>query len=153
MADMISVKMKEYQVAQSPTILTTSSLGSCVALAIYDPEKKFGGLAHTMLPTGLGDGDHSKSHTGIMVEAMIKELQQKGAKKERLRAKLAGGSNMFPLLPNSELTDIGQQNLAVIKQKLKEHHIKIVGEDIYGCNGRMVEFCLNTGIMTVIKRL
>lgn len=151
MSEMISVKMKEYKVAQSPTILTTSSLGSCVALAIYDPEKKFGGLAHIMLPTGIGD--HSKSHTCIMMEAMIKELQQKGAKKERLRAKLAGGSNMFPLLPSSELTNIGQQNLAVIKQKLKEHNIKIVGEDIYGCNGRMVEFCLNTGIMTVIKRL
>jgi chemotaxis response regulator CheB len=45
--------------------------------------------------------------------------------------------------------NIGERNITAVKKKLKEKHIKIVGEDLGGSNGRTVRFGLISGKVLV----
>ncbi len=158
----IEVNMGEFKIANDGSTLTASSVGSCVAIALYDPKLKQGGLAHIMLPaTPLKENSRAEKSMGnspgkfadTAIEAMLHKLLSQGSKKENLRAKMAGGGNMFPQLTNSSFIDIGEQNISKIKERLKKHQIRLVGEDIKGAYGRTVEFCLKTGIMTIKTKL
>jgi chemotaxis protein CheD len=46
----VPVRIGDVKVAAGPSVLFTIGLGSCVAVALYDPERRIGGLAHAMLP-------------------------------------------------------------------------------------------------------
>ncbi|MCI0563454.1 MAG: chemotaxis protein CheD, partial [Nitrososphaera sp.] len=50
----IAVKMGSLSVSDSPQAVLTTFVGSCVALCVYDPVSKVGGLAHIMLPDSGG---------------------------------------------------------------------------------------------------
>ena len=50
MAEIIKVGMADLKTCVSPNGVTTLGLGSCVGIAIRDPNTKIGGLAHVMLP-------------------------------------------------------------------------------------------------------
>ena len=45
--------------------------------------------------------------------------------------------------------DIGQDNVAAAKLCLEQASVSLVGECVGGAHGRTVDFCLNTGLVTV----
>ncbi len=49
-AETVRVKVADYVVRQGATVISTIGLGSCVAIALYDPDSRVGGLAHILLP-------------------------------------------------------------------------------------------------------
>ena len=59
MGQMIKVGMADLKICKAPDAVTTLGLGSCIGIAIRDPQTKIGGLAHIMLP----DSTQIKSHT------------------------------------------------------------------------------------------
>ena len=84
--------------------------------------------------------------TGI--PAMIEEAVKLGARKSRLKAKMAGGANLFPNLTTNS-TSIGQQNIEAVAENLKKHGIAIIGKDVAGGHGRKMRFFVETGVVTV----
>ena len=50
MGTTVKVGMADLNLCKSPDMITTIGLGSCIGIALYDPVKKIGGLAHIMLP-------------------------------------------------------------------------------------------------------
>lgn len=44
------VTIAQVRIDQSPAVLAAYGLGSCVAVALYDPEARIGGLGHLLLP-------------------------------------------------------------------------------------------------------
>ena len=44
------VGIAELRIARSPTVLKAFGLGSCLAIALYDPELRLGALVHSLLP-------------------------------------------------------------------------------------------------------
>ncbi len=69
-----------------------------------------------------------------------------GANKARLTAKIAGGAQMFSV--NSTVFNIGERNVAAVKQVLASYRIKIVAET--GANfGRTQFFHGDTGVMEI----
>jgi chemotaxis protein CheD len=75
-------------------------------------------------------------------------MEEHGAKREDLEAKLIGGANMFPSFILGT-DDIGKENVLSAKDKLKKEGIRIVGECVGGSQGRSVEFSPTTGVVTV----
>ncbi len=74
-------------------MLTTSGLGSCIGIAIYDTRNTVAGLVHVMLPSAadIDGGNHAKfADTGI--QALIEAMADAGASTEAMEAKIAGGS-------------------------------------------------------------
>ena len=144
----IKVRIADIATGSSPDILTTYGLGSCVAVMLYDPIAKIGGMNHFLLPsklTGRGNENLAKfSDTGI--EILIKRIEDLGAKKERLIAKLVGGANMFPTLAKNS---IGQKNIDAAIEVLEGYSINVAARDTGGNWGRSVDFYLSNGKVVV----
>lgn len=74
------------------------------------------------------------------VKHTIDLLLKEGARKHALKAKLAGGAEMFKFKSTNDLMRIGPRNVAAVKEHLSLHHIPIISEDTGGNNGRTIEF-------------
>lgn len=148
--DRIVVKIADYKIAGCPTILTTHGLGSCVAIALYDPETRIGGMGHIMLPSGAGPKavGNPKKFADLCISEMFRDLISGGCRTDKLVAKIAGGASMFDL-PCSENFSIGDRNRESVITELLKKDIPLIGEDTGGKYGRSVEFNTETGQMTV----
>jgi chemotaxis protein CheD len=133
------VGIGEVKVEQGDVILATYGLGSCVALMLYDPEKKVGGLAHILLPSG--NSESPKCPKGA-IEQMLAAMSLKGGKREKIIAKIVGGSSM---LDGFERRAIGKRNVSGVREELKNLGIPVIAEDVLGNYGRSVFFDLNNG--------
>jgi len=144
MSEMIKVGMADLKACKLPDALTTLGLGSCVGVCLYDPVTKVSGMAHVMLPdskqiTREKSNPMKFADTGI--DMLIKNMISLGADKKRLKAKIAGGAQMFAFnATSSSIGRIGDRNVEAVKAKLKELAIPIVAEDTGANYGRTIEF-------------
>lgn len=147
MGELIKVGMADLKVCISPDGVTTLGLGSCVGIAIRDPITKIGGLAHIMLPdsTAIRNQTNIYKFADTGIEELVRLMVEKGASKQRMVAKIAGGAQMFAFQNKSELVRVGERNVEATKLKLKELGIKILAEDTGNSYGRTVVFYPETG--------
>lgn len=146
MSDTISivkVGIADLNVVEAPNRIRTSGLGSCVGVVIYDNYKQIAGLAHVMLP----DSNLTKQNqfneykfADTAIDLLIEKLMNLGARKSQLKAKIAGGAQMFQFQSGSDIMRIGPRNIEAVKQRLKLHHIPIISSDTGGNQGRTIEF-------------
>jgi len=154
MSNELIIKIADLQVAREPAILTTHGLGSCLAIMLYDPELKIGGLAHVMLPSPELSRQKIKpaKYPQTAIELMVQMMEDMGCHRLRIRAKLVGGSTMFSgLLMNRKDggTSIGQRNAEEAKRVLNALKVPIIAEDTGGDYGRSVEFILSSGTVLI----
>lgn len=147
MSEIIKVGMADLKVCKSPNGITTLGLGSCVGIALRDPNTKIGGLAHIMLP----DSKAIRNNTNIPkfadtgIEELVRQVVAAGAGRGRLVAKIAGGAQMFAFQNKSDLVRVGERNVEAVKRKLQELRIPIQAEDTGKNYGRTVIFYPETG--------
>lgn len=143
----IKVGMADLKVCVSPDSITTLGLGSCVGIALRDPVTKIGGLAHIMLPdsTTIRNNSNIPKFADTGIEELVKQVTKKGANRNRLVAKIAGGAQMFAFGSNSEAVRVGERNVQAVKKKLGELKIPILAEDTGKNFGRTVIFYPETG--------
>ena len=147
MGQMIKVGMADLKLCKAPDKITTLGLGSCVGIAIRDPQTKVGGLAHIMLPDSTQITSNSVkakfADTGVreLVDLMVKN----GAGRSRMVAKIAGGAQMFAFSSNNTAVRVGDRNVEAVKKKLKEFGIRILAEDTGDSYGRTVIFYPESG--------
>lgn len=93
----IGVKFADLRVSVSPHILVSRALGSCVAIMLYDPQTKVGGLAHIMLPSssGVRNCDNPGKFADTALQAMLDEMRKRGAKKTNCGKDCRGSSHVF----------------------------------------------------------
>jgi len=123
-----------------------SVLGSCIGLAIYHPRLKTGAMAHIVLPDSAGRSGTPGKFADTAVPAMLELLDRLGAPAHGLRAKLAGGANMFG---GSGPLQIGDANVAAVAEVLQDAGIRTAGQDVGGTKGRRVTFDCASGNITV----
>jgi len=73
----------------------TTVLGSCVAVCLYDPLTRQGGINHFMLPFWNGSGLASPRYGNIAIEALIDRMHLMGCQTMTLQAKIFGGPNVL----------------------------------------------------------
>ena len=149
----IQIGMAEMVISKTPaTIITT--VGSCIALCMYDPIIKIGGMVHIVLPNNPFPSEEKKikqKYADTAVMALFSGLILEGADRERIRAKIAGGANMFLKFGlKCEALDIGANNAKMTKKKLAEIHVPLIAEDTGGNHARRIKFDTDSGRMTVI---
>ena len=138
------VRMAEYKILTSSELLVTVGLGSCVGIALYDRKKKLGELIHIMLPENKKGLKPAKyADTGIPL--VIKKMVKKGAKKQRLVAKIAGGAQMFSIKGENSSLQVGKRNIKKVRKILKNLKIDIAGEDVGKNYGRTMKFYTSDG--------
>ncbi|MBU9714529.1 chemotaxis protein CheD [Evansella tamaricis] len=152
MSEVIKVGMADLNYANSPDTIRTSGLGSCVGVIIYDEKVSTCGMAHIMLPHSslARNGDiHRPKYADTAVEDLIENLVKRGSPEYRLRAKMAGGAQMFQFASTNEVMRIGPRNVESVREILKSYHIRIISEDVGGNSGRTIEFNPKTTVLEI----
>ena len=135
----INIAPGEYYATDEDIIINTI-LGSCVAVALYDPVRRIAGLNHFMLAESkFKKPDESfikiERYGLYAMEALINTIIKQGGSKHRLRAKIFGGSR---ILKTNEKIDIGMQNILFAERYLETEGIPLLRSDTGGDRARRI---------------
>lgn len=146
---MVAVKVLpgEYFVTGEDMMLMTV-LGSCIAACLWDAQARVGGMNHFMLPEQDGP-DHSGRYGAYAMELLINELLKRGARRERLQAKVFGGAQVVHHFTSM---NVGERNTSFVSQYLRTEHIPVVASDVLDIHPRKVCFFPVSG-RAMVRRL
>jgi chemotaxis protein CheD len=126
--------------------LVTYALGSCIAVAVYDPQVKVGGLLHYMLPDSTLDSEKAREHPGMFADTgiplLFKSCYKFGAEKRRMIIRIAGGAR---IMDDTNYFRIGQKNLTALRKIFWKNNVLINAEDIGENFNRTVRLEISTG--------
>jgi chemotaxis protein CheD len=122
----------------------TTILGSCVALCLWDPVSRVGGINHYLLPLWAGSGPSSPRFGDVAVRGLIERVLTLGSDKRRLKAKLFGGACVIAAFRARE-NHLGMKNVQTAQQLLEQEGIPLVGHDVGGGRGRKLIFHTDDG--------
>ncbi|MBA9024845.1 chemotaxis protein CheD [Peribacillus huizhouensis] len=152
LSNIIKVGIADMNTVQSPALIRTSGLGSCVGVIVYDQSKEIAGMAHVMLPDSslskTGQINHAK-YADTAIKELVDRIVRDGASIRNLKAKIAGGSQMFQFSSGTDLMRIGPRNVEAVKKELLALRIPIVAEDVGGNSGRTIEFDPKTSLLSI----
>ncbi len=127
-------------------VLITYSLGSCIAVIIYDPKAKVGGMLHYMLPESSLDLEKAKlnptmfADTGIAM--LFRQSYQYGAKKQNIIVKAVGGAQ---ILDQNGIFNIGKRNYLAMRKIFWRNNVLVAAEHVGGMVNRTVRLEIQTG--------
>ncbi|HET7434811.1 MAG TPA: chemotaxis protein CheD [Thermoanaerobaculia bacterium] len=123
----------------SHSALVSTVLGSCVAVCLWDPIARVGGVNHFLLPTGKGPRYGNEA-----VPALIDAMVERGAFVARMVAKVFGGACVIEHFTGSRRA-IGEQNTEAALRSLAAHAIPVRVNETGGRRGRKLLFHTGTG--------
>lgn len=146
MADLV-VGISDLKVSSNPAdSMVTYALGSCIAVAVYDPAAKVGGLLHYMLPDSTLDAAKAKETPAMFADTgiplLFKSCYKLGADRKRMVVKVAGGAS---ILDESNFFRIGQKNIMAMRKLFWSNNVLIDAEDTGENFNRTVRIDLGTG--------
>lgn len=114
-------------------------LGSCVAVCLWDPVLRLGGMNHFMLPRRGAHRTTAEIDTllcgDFSMEALINGMLARGARRDRLQAKAFGGGAVVAALTH---TRIGSQNVEFACEWLAREKVPLMASDFLGRWSRKV---------------
>lgn len=139
----------EFHFGPSPGQIGTL-LGSCVALTVWHPQTRCGGMCHILLPSRV------RPHGAIAdcryaweaVERFALEIRRRGIEPEACRVHLYGGGNMFQGT-SAEGMNVGQRNLEATRAAIAAFGFSTAFEHVGGFEPRRLAFDLATGQVKV----
>lgn len=141
------VGIAELQVSADPSeTLVAYSLGSCMGIAIYDPEVRVGGMLHFILPDSSMDPQKASAKPAMFADTgiprLFKEAHALGLRKWRARVVVAGAAQ---ILDQSGYFNIGRRNWAMVRKILWRNNVLIDAEDVGGRLNRTLFLEIETG--------
>lgn len=127
-------------------VLVTYALGSCIAVAIYDPLAHVGGILHYMLPeSGIDPAKAAQNpymfaDTGIPL--LFRQAYERGAEKKRLIVRVAGAAQV---MDSEGVFNIGKRNYLAMRKIFWKAGVLIHGEAVGGTMSRTVRLEVGTG--------
>jgi chemotaxis protein CheD len=122
--------------------LVAYGLGSCIALAVWDPRIKVGGLAHFMLPSGPANSRSPVKFIDTGLDTFLNALETRGAVLTRSTLKAAGAAAMLTV--GGGLA-IGKRNAEMMQTALTERGLLLTAAALGGTAGRTVQLEVSDG--------
>lgn len=124
-------------------------LGSCVAIVLWQPRLRIGGMCHFMLPSRPQPAGQAVLDGRYGEEAMqmfMRELQRTATSPGEYRTRLIGGGRMFDQFGDAPpAIDICARNAEAARQLVVRHGFGLHAEDLGGRGHRSVIFDLWSG--------
>lgn len=131
---------------QAGHLLVTHALGSCIGVAIYDPQTRVGGILHYMLPESSLDPGRAVENPFMFADTgvprLFRECYALGAAKARLQVKVAGGGQV---LGGQEHFQIGRRNYAALRKLFLKNNVLVDNEEVGGSKARTLFLDLLSG--------
>lgn len=147
MTNEVKIGIGDMKILKGDGSLITYALGSCVGITLYDPVIKLGGLIHIMLPKSTGQVTNPYKFADTGIENMLKKMALQNGVKHRYICKIAGGAQMFQM--SGPIGNIGERNVASVKEILALHNIKITAQDTGQNYARTMLLDIQTGQVKV----
>jgi chemotaxis protein CheD len=125
----------------------TTVVGSGVAVCLWDPGRRVGGIAHFLLPE-VGNAPPAPRYGDVAMRALLDELAALGANTLAMRARVYGGS--APPI-TTERGHLGDRNVAAALAFLKDRAIQVLERDVGGAGARKVVFTPSTGAAVMTR--
>lgn len=123
-------------------------LGSCVAITLWHPQRRIGGMCHYMLPDGRRNG---MRRDGRYAEEAISLLRDQidihRTLPHEYEAKLFGGGNMFAFTPirNGGAATVSDRNIVVARELMVRYGFRVKAEHMGGRGHRNIIFEVDNG--------
>ncbi len=125
--NVITVGIGGLEVTADPgSVLITHGLGSCIAVIVYDPKRKIGGMLHFQLPTASLSPERAAASPGTFADSGIPLLF------ERLYA-----------------LGCQKRNITIMRKIFWKAQVLVSAEDLGGSRSRTVRLFVDTGQVTV----
>lgn len=134
--------------ASSEPCAVTTIVGSCVAVCLWDPILRNGGVTHYILARWEGDGPPSCRYGDIAIDILVNKMAELGSYRNRLQAHIFGGACMFESLLASKHA-LSTRNVEIAVQILAKYNIKVLTQQVGGRKGRKVVYQTSDGSFTV----
>jgi len=142
----VAVGIADIKLGRSPQVIKTT-LGSCVAVCLYNSKQRCGGMLHFMMAVPLpGDMMRENMRKAKYAQTGIPELLRQlkaafGLSPEQFQAKFFGGANLL----SSVSRNIGKINEEAVRAILREHGVKISASLTGGNKGYKIDMDMATG--------
>ena len=144
------VGMAQAKIALPGDSLLALGLGSCVCVALHDAAAQVGGLVHIMLPSSEQFREEPPGKCAdTAVPHLLEMMVEGGASPARVRAKLAGGAQMFATQGGERALRIGPRNVEAAYAALRQYGVPILAAAVGGSVGRTVELFPQSGDLVV----
>ena len=133
-------------------VLVAYGLGSCVAICLYDPISRVGGMLHALLPAAPTRAEFEGAPTRFVeqgVPLLLEAMQRMNGRNRRLLAWLCGGARILSAPGFEQSLNIGARNAQAAEEALRLAGLRIKNQDIGGRTGRTVKIYAATGRVTV----
>ncbi len=128
-------------VAAEPTAITTI-LGSCVAVCLFDPVARIGGMNHYLLPHHV-ERERSPRFGTVAIPELVARVLAAGARSAALQAKVFGGASLIGAFRGSR--NLGEENARLAARLLADAGIPVLDRDVGGTRGRKLIFHVDDG--------
>ena len=138
----------EYACTKKPTILSTV-LGSCVSVCLYNTQNKMAAMNHFIYPE-VKDGSSEKDigrHGATAIDQIVKTLFNFDPNPRHYKAQIFGGAHVINSLNSS--FSIGDRNVALAEEYLREYRIPIIRKETGGNNGFKIAMNTETNLVDV----
>ena len=135
--------------SRTPSLVRTT-LGSCIAVCLYDPVAKVGGMNHFMLPEAQGEVTEPTRYGGYAMELLIGELQKIGGLRSRFIAKIFGGGHVLDTEPSAD--SVPSRNIEFAREFIRDEGFHVASIDVGGLLPRLIKFETWSG-RAFLKRL
>ncbi len=144
---LLIVDVADIKVSNDPDeVIVTYALGSCIAVCVYDPVLKVGGMIHYMLPLAKASPDKAKIKPAMFADTGVPLLFEKmfelGCQKTDMVVKVLGGGTLHD---DGGLFNIGPRNCTIVRKLLWKNGIMIAAEDVGGQKSRTVRLFVGDG--------
>lgn len=136
----------EYAFAEAGMRIRTV-LGSCVAITLWHPRLRIGGMCHYLLPARSGgaaaglDGRYAEE----AVELLMQEAARRGTRAGEYQVKLFGGGNMLAADVGVAPLHVGLRNVEAGRRLLYERGMASVVEHVGSKGHRNIVFDIGSG--------
>lgn len=131
----INITQGEYTILGDSDVCVTTLLGSCVACCLWDSLAEVGGMNHMLLAHRNTTSTQSTLAGINAMEVLINGLLRRGARRDRLVAKVFGGAEM-----RSGQSKVGDINGQFTLDFLKRENIACIGQSLGGTQARQLVF-------------
>lgn len=123
-------------------------LGSCVAVTIWHPQRKIGGMCHYLLAEHQNKPTARTLPPGYFAEDAFAffdhKLRQHGVLPKELEVKIFGGGNMFNNAPDNQM-NVAANNISKGQTLIAQRGWQLVSSSVGGDRYRKVHFDMHTG--------
>ncbi|WP_374595057.1 chemotaxis protein CheD [Aquabacterium sp.] len=122
-------------------------LGSCVALTLWHPHRRMGGMCHYLLPNRTRPGGASLDgrFAEEAVELLVNSMARTGTKPGEYLVDLYGGADTMPDQVHTHKFNIGERNIEKALELVDRYGFQLQTVDVGGNDPRNVTLDMKSG--------